>query len=394
MWEKLRQYFAGRGLHDVDLHREDMRLYYTSQGTSVNAVWMIDDAALAELGAEKYRQNLATIRGIFEKQGFRLVTVLTLFVTSQTAAARAIGEGSAFWIVDESYGRLLVYENQPEDYLGIRSVIENNIHFGGHSRNAEGAQIDLSHDNLRSESKVQPITRGASMSVSGDRGAAYREAAARASRAKSSKRWGRYSNLCIVTIVIALINLVLFLLVDLFGRVEILVGGQMSWYSVVEEGEYYRLLTCMFLHYGVDHFAGNMIALFAFGDLIERRMTRVKYILLYLLSGLGASAFSCLFYHYVEENDLVVSAGASGAIYGLMGAMLALLIRYKALRSREYGTRFGIFVAYLIYSFVRAGESVNVAAHFGGFALGVILFWIFDRKKSKRLSNWQKKVQG
>ena len=394
MWEKLRQYFSGRGLHDVDLHREDMRLYYTSQGSSANAVWMIDDGALAELSAEKYAQNLATIRSIFEKQGFGTVTVLTLFVTSQTAAARAIGEGSAFWIVDEEYGRLLVYENQPEDYLGIRSVIENNVHFGGHSRNADGAQIDLSSGNLRGESKMQPLTRGTAMSVSGERGAAYREAAARSQRVKSSQRWGRYRNLCIVTIVIAVINLILFLLVDLFGRVEILTMGQMSWYTVAEEKEYYRLFTCMFPHYGADHFMGNMVALLAFGDMIERRMTRARYLLLYLVSGLGASAFSCAVYHYVKENDFVVSAGASGAIYGLMGAMLAMLIRYPALRRREYGARFGIFILYLIYSFVKAGDGVNVAAHFGGFVFGMILFWILDRKKSKRRSRWQKNVQG
>ena len=87
------------------------------------------------------------------------------------------------------------------------------------------------------------------------------------------------------------------------------------------------------------------------------------------------------------------SAGASGAIYGLMGAMLVMLLRYPEIRRRQYGARFGIFILYMIYSFVRAGDSVNVAAHAGGFVCGAILFLILDRKKTRRKKTWEKKVR-
>lgn len=399
MWDKLQQYFTGRGLREVDLRKATMRLYYHAEKTSADAVWMIHDEALADLTKEKYGNYLATIRGIFEKQGFSAVSVLTLFVSGQIAACKEIGDGTAFWIVDGGYGRLIVYENQPEDFLGIRTVIENNVHFGGHSRNAEGAQIDLSHDNFRSESRMQsvikeyePIDRGAVQRVDGDRASEYRDAASRQVRYVRAKRWSRYNNVCVITIALLIINVIVFLLSDLFQMEVLYVKGQMQWKTVFEDGEYYRLFTCMFLHYGIDHLAGNMIALYAFGDMIESRMTRPRYLILYVLAGLGGSLASCFYFHYFTEMD-PFSAGASGAIYGLMGAMLVMLLRYPEIRRRQYGARFGIFILYMIYSFVRAGDSVNVAAHAGGFVCGAILFLILDRKKTRRRKTWEKKVR-
>jgi len=390
MWDKLQQYFTGRGLREVDLHKESMKLFYHGEKTSADAVWMIGDEALADLTKERYGNYLATIRGVFEKQGFSAISVLTLFVSGQVAACKEIGDGSAFWIVDGNYGRLIVYENQPEDYLGIRMVIENNVHFGGHSRNSEGAQFDLSHDNLRSGSHAQqvtggrtPIDREAVQRVDGERASKYMEASSRRDRYVRAKQWNRNGNVCVVTIALLIINGIVFLLTDLLGMEELYIKGQMQWKTVFEDGEYYRLFTCMFLHYGIDHLAGNMIALYAFGDILERVMSKGRYLLLYIGAGLGASVISCFYYHYIEQYD-PFSAGASGAIYGLMGAMVVMLLRYPQIRRSGYGVRFGIFILYLVYSFVSAGDSVNVAAHFGGLVCGTILFLLLDRGTKTR----------
>lgn len=392
MWDKLTQYFSGRGFKEVNLNRDGMRLFYASEGKAADPIWLIDDAALTALTREQYLRYLETIRGIFGKQGFETVSMLTLFVSNRISECRAIGEDTAFWIVDREYGRLIVYENQPEDFLGIRSVIENNLHFGGHSRNAEGAQIDLGHDNFRAESKVTSYGRDSVSRVDGGRAEAYREYSRRQQRYASSQRWAKYQNVCIVTITLIVINLIIFLLTDLFEIDPIMERGQMSWHTVFDEHGYYRLFTCMFLHYGVSHVGGNMIALFAFGDVLERQMSRVRYIILYLVSGLGASVVSCLYYHFLTEDD-PFSAGASGAIYGLMGAMLMMLILHPDLRRREYGIRFAVFVVYLIYTFVQAEANVNVAAHFGGFVFGAILYVILDRIATRRKRDWSRKMK-
>ncbi|MBO4766023.1 MAG: rhomboid family intramembrane serine protease [Lachnospiraceae bacterium] len=396
MWDKLQQYFTGRGLREADLRKETMRLYYHAEKTSADAVWMINDEALADLTKEKYGNYLATIRGIFEKQGFSAVSVLTLFVSGQIAACKEIGEGNAFWIVDETYGRLVVYENQPEDYLGIRSVIENNLRFGGHSRNADGVQIDLSHDNLRSESRVTPISRASAHAVAEGSRQSYTAELARRKRLQRSQRTGRFRGMCVVTIVLVLVNVVIFLLTDFFQMENLLVRGELNWHTAFEEKEYYRLFTCMFLHYGIDHIGGNMIALYSFGDIVERNMSRVRYAILYLAAGLGSSVVSCLFYHYIAGSD-PFSVGASGAIYGLMGAFLMLVLTHPEVRNSGYGRRVGIFVIYLVYTTVltmKSGANINVAAHTGGFVCGSILFLILDRVVPKKKKNWSRKLRG
>lgn len=391
MWEKLSRYFTGRGFHEVNLNRDGMRLFYIAPDRSADPVWMIDDSAVESLSREQYERYLTTIRGIFTKQGYETVNVLTLFLTSRINACREIGEGTAYWIVDREYGRLIVYENQPEDFLGIRSVIENNLHFGGHSRNAEGAQTDLNNSNLRSESRGTLLPRDAVGRVSTGQKSTYMAERERQRRVVAERRSHKYAGVSVVTFTLIAINLIIFLLTDLFSVASIVEWGQMSWATVFEHGGYYRLFTCMFLHYGISHVGGNMIALYAFGDVLERQMSRVRYLILYIGAGLGASVVSCFYYHYFTDYD-PNSAGASGAIYGLMGALLMMLILRPEMRRREYGMRFVVFIVYLIYSMVTAEGNVNVAAHGGGLVFGVILFLILDWVGGRRRRKWQRKV--
>ena len=84
-------------------------------------------------------------------------------------------------------------------------------------------------------------------------------------------------------------------------------------------GEYYRFFTCMFLHAGLLHLASNSIYLYYFGVRAERLLGTGKFLVLYLVSGLCGGVFSVLF-----SGNAGVSIGASGAIYGLLGAMLLL----------------------------------------------------------------------
>ena len=88
--------------------------------------------------------------------------------------------------------------------------------------------------------------------------------------------------------------------------------------AVIEDGEYYRLLTAMFMHFGISHLVNNMIVLFALGDNLERALGHVKYLILYLFSGIGANWISMMI---GNKDPMVVSAGASGAIFGVIGGL-------------------------------------------------------------------------
>lgn len=382
MWNKLQQYFAGRHFHEVDLHMEHSKLYYIAEGTAVNMVWLLREELLQGLSAQQYQYYQETIRGIFVKQGYSMVSILALFLTSDISGTKEMAEGSMFWIVDESYGRLVVYENQPEDFLGLRGMIENNLRFGGDSRNSQGAQRTVDQDNFRSQCKTVDFT-DAKKKGSQDNRAAYR-AYAKQRRRKDIQAWTRRwreRSWCVGLLII--VNVFIFLCTDLFQQWQWLEQGGLSW-MLVFDGEWYRILTSMFLHFDLGHISSNMLALFGVGGLVEQRLGHLRFAILYFLSGIGAGGASLLYHWQQDEN--VLSAGASGAIYGVMGAVVIMLLTEANSRSQENIFRVGIFLL-LLFSSVFTGENVDNAAHIGGFLIGAACYLIMI---SVEKSKWQR----
>jgi membrane associated rhomboid family serine protease len=129
----------------------------------------------------------------------------------------------------------------------------------------------------------------------------------------------------------------------------------------VADGEWWRLFTAMFLHYGPFHLGLNMLALWWFGAAVEGVLGRGRYLLLYLVSGLAGSAGALLF---TPDSATV---GASGAIYGILGAALVLE------RQRTYvlgGGALGIIVLNLVITFALPG--ISIGGHLGGLAGGAL----------------------
>jgi membrane associated rhomboid family serine protease len=130
--------------------------------------------------------------------------------------------------------------------------------------------------------------------------------------------------------------------------------------------EYYRLATAMFLHAGLAHIAVNMLALWVIGPQLEALFGHVRYTVLYLVAGLGGSVASFWF-----SSPNVVGVGASGAIFGLMGAMVVVAKRLNV-DMRPY---IGIIVINVVIGFVFAG--IDWRAHFGGLVTGVLVGLLF-----------------
>jgi rhomboid protease GluP len=141
-------------------------------------------------------------------------------------------------------------------------------------------------------------------------------------------------------------------------------------------GQYWRLLSCAFIHIGIVHLALNMWVLYSIGSLVERLFGNVHFILVYLATGLLASMTSLVW------NPETVSAGASGAIFGVYGALAAALFKQRgeipplilrSIRSSTVG-----FVAYnVIYGFMNPG--IDNAAHVGGLVSGLIVGFVVAR---------------
>ena len=132
---------------------------------------------------------------------------------------------------------------------------------------------------------------------------------------------------------------------------------------LLEQGEWWRLVTAAFLHYGPFHLLLNMVALYWFGSLLEERIGSGRYLLLYLVSGLAGSAGALLW----SNGFLTPTVGASGAIFGILGAGLVLE------RQRDYvfgGSALGVIVINFVFTFSISG--ISKGGHLGGLVGGIL----------------------
>ena len=185
------------------------------------------------------------------------------------------------------------------------------------------------------------------------------------------------SNLFVTYAIIA-INVIVFILMamngagifDPNGIVHINWGSNYS--PLTLSGDWWRLISCVFIHFGIIHLAMNTYALYMAGVYLEPMLGKTKYIIAYLVTGVFASLAS-LWWH----SEGVNSAGASGAIFGLYGVFLALLLTNlipKQMRSSLLQS-IGVFVVFNLIYGMQAG--VDNAAHIGGLLSGLVIGLIF-----------------
>jgi len=187
-----------------------------------------------------------------------------------------------------------------------------------------------------------------------------------------------------ITPILIYINIAVFLLMVIMGLGFIYFKGDdlLTWGAnygpLTENGEWWRLLTCTFLHGGIMHLFANMVGLWFIGILLEPRLGRIKYLSAYLLTGILASLTS------IWWNDSTVSVGASGAIFGLYGVFLALLLTkvYSTNFTKSFLVSTLIFVGFNLLNGLTGG--IDNAAHIGGllsgFVIGLVLYPALKRQ--------------
>lgn len=198
-------------------------------------------------------------------------------------------------------------------------------------------------------------------------------------------------NLPWVTVGLVTVNAIVFLLADLvFFREQ----GKFMYYLamnpvlVTEHGEYWRLITSMFYHFDIEHVLFNMLSLYFVGAMLEPFFGKVRYTVLYFVSGLIANAVTILYYSWIakEGASIVFSAGASGAVYGLIGAYAGVMVFFKDRLSKEEKIRLPLMILVLLFGNL-SQEGVGHAAHFGGFFAGALIgvgYCMYLRKQQER----------
>ena len=186
------------------------------------------------------------------------------------------------------------------------------------------------------------------------------------------------------TIALIICNVIIFFLLESMGQTESAVfmmqNGAIYPPYISENGEYWRLFTATFMHFGFGHLLHNMVMLAAAGQILERAMGKAKFLFLYFMSGIGGSLLSYM--QMVHSGNYAVAAGASGAIFGIIGGLAWVVIVHKGHYETLTGKGMIGMIALCLYYGISTGN-VDNWGHIGGLLMGFAMSMIFYRSVNK-----------
>ena len=355
LFELLSEYYANTTDRQIEVNAENIRMFYRASTADPKIIVLINAVTgsrqtVSDSLVTNIRDKAATL--IFSRYGSE-PSVISVICADDFEAVKDSTAGCSYgderWIVDENKMCIMLTQEQTvydkKEYDTLTEVLR-----------AEEYSRRPDEEKLRKVKNTVPLRR-----------------ASERRRVSDGIKYAAGS----VTFWIILVNFLVFIWLEIIGDTLnpkfMFDHGAMYWKSVIEDGEYYRLFTCMFIHFGFDHLLGNMFSLFIMGYIVEKIMGKVRFATIYFVSGITASIVS-LAYHYRIE-DYSVCAGASGAIYGVMGALLVIFI---------FGRGLGGLISargLIIYLIVGIGNGVlygvvDNSAHIGGFIGGAALTYI------------------
>ena len=178
--------------------------------------------------------------------------------------------------------------------------------------------------------------------------------------------WEQIAQLPWVNICLVAVNVIVFLICTFTGELLYNIGA-FGVSDIIEDRAYYRMLTSMFLHADTQHLFNNMIILFFVGEIVEKKIGHIAYMLIYFLSGIMGDVFSMGY--ELLSGEFYSSVGASGAVFGVEGALFVLVL-YN--RGRLESITMGRMVFAILFSLYNGftSTSTNNAAHVGGILAG------------------------
>ena len=254
---------------------------------------------------------------------YRTHNILFVVFSFDSYDVRCALEGNlCHWIYDENSQRLIVYDNQPGEFFGVDRMLE--------------------------QKQQNPLTQ--------------------------------YVFTC-NNLIIA-VNVIVFVIMEAMGdtgsTMFLYTHGGITPFSLFEDHEIYRLWTSMFMHSGIRHLINNMIVLFFIGGSLEKLVGKWRYMLIYIGSGIIGGIVSQLYYNGIGQD--VVCVGASGAIFGVIGAMIIVVAVNKGRVENFTLPRLLIYVAMSIYLGMTS-TGVSVSAHIGGLVAGLLIALLLYRKR-------------
>lgn len=201
---------------------------------------------------------------------------------------------------------------------------------------------------------------------------------------KSKERIKKWLN---INVILIAVNIVVWLVMCVKGdtrSAQFMYEHGALYPTDVLDGEWHRLISAMFLHFGAEHLISNMFMQYFLGDMLLRALSQWKFVLIYVLAGIGGNVTS--FVMMLLTDDFAVAAGASGAIYGIIGALLWVVLRNGGKFESISVPRMLLATAlYIGYGFTT--EGVDAWAHLGGALVGFLAAIVLYRRKMPAVKN-------
>ena len=189
-----------------------------------------------------------------------------------------------------------------------------------------------------------------------------------------NENFKQYINAYPVVSILIAINLVVYIIRLIPGVGDDIFYFGISVNGLILEGEWWRIITSMFLHGGFMHVLFNMFSLFLFGPELEKIAGKARFLAIYFLSGIGGGLATLL-----TQHMMYATVGASGAIFGIFGAFGAILYRYRHSMPQLRQVILPIIVISVILTFLQS--NVNATSHIGGLATGFVIGMFFFKPK-------------
>lgn len=340
--EQLENWFITQGYNKVSSNLPEFSFYYHKENYGVNVVYVLDYRDGLYITLDQYYALKDKIYYFFENLGEKEVHILTLVLSDDFQKARQLTEKDSFsWMILKQEEKLVAFENQASDFYGIRNELEKFL------KSPERWSI--------SEKQRQDVLVN--------------------KQEKKGLPW--------VTIILVIMNVCVYLLCTMSGDV-LYNKGAFSILDILARGEAYRILTAMFLHIDIQHLFSNMIVLFYVGEIVEERIGHFSYLTLYFISGIAGFVLSMAY--ELWSGDFVYSVGASGAVFGIEGALLMLVILHRGRMASMTVGRVVFAVAFSLYCGFTS-SNINNAAHVGGLLMGFLtmaIMWMCSIRIRRR----------
>ena len=324
--DRLENLFFEQGYGKIPSNLPEFNFYCHREVQGINVLHVIDYRQGLYISDDQYTHLKERIGMFFRDRGEQEIHVMTLVLCDDTEKARKLCENDRFcWIIDTREYRLLIHETQTADFYGWKEILEEYLF------------------------------------------ALIRESVEAAEPAGKSEKADYPRNVSWVNAALVAVNVIIFLICTFTG--DLLYNKGAFQLRALWQGEWYRLFTSMFLHWNVEHLFSNMIVLYYVGEIVEKKVGHIPYVIIYFLSGIAGDIFSMGY--ELLSGDYYSSVGASGAVFGVEGALLLLMILHRGKMEHMTVSRLVFAIAFSLYCGF-TGSYVNNAAHIGGVLMGFV----------------------